>query len=388
MKVLYLHQHFKINSGGTRSYEFSKYLTSNNHQVTMITGQKIDRNEYDGIQIKSTNTKYNQQFTFFRRILSFIHFMIKSTLIGIKERKPHVIYATSTPLTIGFPALIISKIKRRPLIFEVRDVWPDVPIELGFIGSKFLQKILFTFEHIIYKNASHIIVLSEGMKTNLLKKGVSEEKLSVITNLSMNNYYDEIAPNKSIGFKDKLVCIHPGTMGVVNGLDFILDVAENYPNNDIVYLLIGEGNKKESLIKRIENKDIQNVYIKDALPKDEVMKEIVNSDVGIMTVADYEILHDNSANKFFDYLAAGKPVVINYGGWQQRILEQNMAGKAFNHEDKEGFYRFLVDLKNDQKKRDKYGRNAKKLATNYYDSQLLAGKLEEILNKVVKKADA
>ena len=226
MKVLYIHQYFKVNSGGTRSYEFSKYLTSQNHSVTMITGTEINDHEVENIKVKSTGTKYHQSFTFMQRIISFIHFMIKSTLIGLKEKNIDVIYATSTPLTVGIPTLLISKLKRRKYVFEVRDVWPDVPIEMGFIKSKLLQNILFKLEKIIYKHAEHIVVLSEGMKRNLLRKGVNKEKITVITNLSMNQYYDEIDVKPRDFYRDKLLCIHPGTMGKVNGLDFILDVAE------------------------------------------------------------------------------------------------------------------------------------------------------------------
>lgn len=384
MKVLYFHQHFKTNSGGTRSYEFSKYLVNKGHNVTMVTGNKVDNKIVDGIQVISTKTKYKQQFSFFRRILSFIHFMIKSAFIGLKQKSPDIIFATSTPLTIGFPALVVSKLKKKKFVFEVRDVWPDVPIELGVINSTILKKILYFFEKLIYNNASHIIVLSDGMRNNLLRKGIPSEKITVITNLSMNDHYDSIKSKERTKYKDKLVCIHPGTMGVVNGLDFILDVAEQYPDEDIVYLLIGEGNQKQKLIDRINKNKIKNVIIEDAVPKNDVIKKVKESDIGIMTVADYSILQDNSANKFFDYLAAGIPVLINYGGWQKEVLELNNAGKGFDYNETEEFYNCLINFKNNKQLLSEYGNNAKSLALTKYDSQILAKKFEEVLAKVSK----
>lgn len=382
MKVTYFHQYFKTSSGGTRSYEFSKHLVNKGHQVTMITGNKMNENSIDGINIKSTKTKYSQNFNSIKRIISFLHFMVVSTLIGLKEKETDVIYATSTPLTIGLPAIIVSKLKRKKFIFEVRDVWPDIPIELGFIKSDLLKKILFKFEKTVYKNASHIVVLSEGMKENLENKGVKESKITVITNLSMNNNFDNISVNQKKEMKDKLVCIHPGTMGLVNGLDFILDVAENYPDNDIIYILLGEGNQKKKLIDRVNNNKIKNVIIKDNLPKNQVIKEIKKSDIGIMTVENYKILEDNSANKFFDYLAAGLPVLINYGGWQKDILEKYKAGKGFSYDDQKGFYCFLVELKNDKTLLNKYSKNAKLLAENKYDSLKLSEEFLKVLMKV------
>lgn len=385
MKVLYIHQYFKVNSGGTRSYEFSKYLTSQNHSVTMITGTEINDHEVENIKVKSTGTKYHQSFTFMQRIISFIHFMIKSTLIGLKEKNIDVIYATSTPLTVGIPTLLISKLKRKKYVFEVRDVWPDVPIEMGFIKSKLLQNLLFKMEKTIYKHAEHIVVLSEGMKKNLLQKGIKKDKITIITNLSMNQYYNEINVEPRDFYKDKLLCIHPGTMGKVNGLDFILDVAETYSDDDIVYLLIGEGNQKERLKERIEQSNIKNVIIQDALPKDQVMKLIKQSDVGIMIVDNYKILEDNSANKFFDFLAAGLPVVLNYEGWQKQVLEENKAGRGFNYRNKKEFYNYLVELKNNPKRRKLIGDNAKKLAIEKYDSLVLSKKMESVLIQVLDK---
>lgn len=385
MKVLYLHQHFQTNSGGTRSYEFSKFLVECGHDVTMITGKNIEDSTINGISVKSTNTRYSNNYSFIKRILSFIHFMIKSTIIGLREKNPDIIFATSTPLTIGVPALIISKLKRKTLVFEVRDVWPDVPIEMGFIKSSLMIKTLHYFEKIIYKHSSHIIVLSEGMKENLLKKGVPTDKISIITNLSMNYYFDKVESSKRQQSKNKFVCIHAGTMGIVNGLDFILDIAEEFPNDEIVYLLIGEGNQKEKLVNRVKKNKIKNVIIKDAMPKNKIIKEIKNSDVGIMTVANFPILKDNSANKFFDYLAAGLPILINYDGWQKKVLENNKAGKSFNYHNKRGFYNFLVKLKNDKNLLKEYSQNAKRLAVEEYDSRLLAQKFEEILFDFSKK---
>lgn len=386
MKVLYLHQHFEVESGGTRSLELSKHLIDKGYKVTMISGGMKESKYFDGIKVKFTQTNYNQKWGFFKRIYSFIHFMFKSMIIGLKEKNVDVIYATSTPLTIGIPAIIISKIKRKPYIFEVRDVWPDIPVELGYIKSKIFAKLLFFVEKTIYYYASHVVVLSEGMKENLLKKGVPLDKVTVITNLSMNEDYDkETTKNVEKNQNNKIKCIHHGTMGLVNGLDFILDVAKTYPNEEIEYHLIGDGNQKERLKKRIKEEKIPYIYIKDNMLKDEVIEEVLSSDIGIMSVENYKILEDNSANKFFDYLAAGLPVLINYEGWQKEVLEGNYAGKSFDFNDKEGFYQFVLKLKNNKKLKEEYGRNAKKLAINKYDVRLLANQFEEILKSTTMK---
>ncbi|PEF43417.1 glycosyltransferase WbuB [Bacillus cereus] len=387
MNILYIHQYFQVKSGGTRSFEFSKYLVKEGNNVTVLTSETVDIQDQMGINIISTNTQYKQGYSFIKRIYAFFHFMTKSILLGIKQKDTDVVFATSTPLTVGLTGLLVSKILKKKYIFEVRDVWPDVPIQLGFIKNKFLIKILSKLELIIYKHAAHIIVLSTGMKDNLIKKGVSSSKVSVIPNLSNNQLMDRIKVNKREiinqypFIEDKFVCIHSGTMGFVNGLEHVLEVANKYKDEKIVYLLIGEGKEKEKLKKIKKDYGLTNVFILDSMSKAEVLKLVKASDVGIMSVNDYSILQDNSANKFFDYLAAGKPVVLNYLGWQNDVLRENKAGKGFEYKDLKNYYAYLNQLREDKKLYEETSKNAKELAIERYDSVKLSQQLYGILKE-------
>lgn len=387
MNILYIHQYFQVNSGGTRSFEFSKYLVNEGNNVTMLTSENIDEKEAQGINIISTNTQYKQGYSFIKRIYAFFHFMIKSILLGIKQKETDVIFATSTPLTVGFTGLIVSKILKKKYIFEVRDVWPDVPIQLGFIKNKFLIRGLSKLEMSIYKHAAHIIALSPGMKENLIEKGIPSKKISVIPNLSNNQLMEEITLNKKEilnqypFLKDKFVCIHAGTMGFVNGLEHILEVANNYRDENIVFLLVGEGKEKENLKNLKRKYNLNNVYILDSLSKIEVLKLVKASDVGMMSVSDFPILQDNSANKFFDYLAAGKPVVLNYLGWQNDVLRENNAGKGFHYQDGENYYSYLKQLRENKELYAETSKSAKELAIKRYDSVKLSQQLYGILKE-------
>ncbi|MDM5190876.1 glycosyltransferase family 4 protein [Bacillus sp. DX4.1] len=388
MNILYIHQYFQVNSGGTRSFEFSKYLAEEGNNVTILTGNKVNINQYDGIDIISTNTQYKQGYSFIKRVYAFLHFMIKSILLGIKQKDTDIIFATSTPLTIGVTGLLVSKILKKKYVFEVRDVWPDIPIQLGFIKNKLVIKMLSKLELLIYKHAAHIIVLSTGMRNNLIEKGVPSDKISVITNLANNHLVEEIDMNKKDilkqypFLKDKFVCIHSGTMGFVNGLEHILEIANDYRNDNIVYLLIGEGKEKERLKMTKESHGLDNVYILDQMSKAEVLKLVKFSDVGIMSVSDYKILQDNSANKFFDYLAAGKPIILNYLGWQNEVLRKGSAGKGFKYQDRKEYYSYLRELKENKGLYEETSRNAKKLAQTHYDSVKLSQKLYGILKEI------
>ncbi|MBN2835139.1 MAG: glycosyltransferase family 4 protein [Candidatus Delongbacteria bacterium] len=383
MKILYLHQYFATNEtgGATRSYEFSKFLSENDHQIVVITATNINKEFNKNFTVVSTNTNYSNHMGNFRRILSFLSFTIKSFYKGLKIKNLDLVFATSTPLTIGLPAVLIAKIKNKPLIFEVRDVWPDVPVELGYLKNKLLIKILKIFEPWIYNNSKHIIVLSKGMYDNLLKKGISPNKITVIENIANLYLYNGVSDaRKAEKYKDKFICIHPGTMGHVNGLDFVLDVAKFIQDHDkdILFLLIGEGKKKEYLIQRVKDEKIQNVIFDNSKPKREIAQIIKSSDLGIMCVDNkFKILEDNSANKFFDFLAAGLPVMVNYGGWQKEIIEEYECGES--NPDPKIMAERLIAIKNDQEKRIKMGLNSRKLAEEKYSDIIAKKKLRNII---------
>ncbi|MCZ2258633.1 glycosyltransferase family 4 protein [Sporosarcina sp. G11-34] len=382
MKVLYLHQYFTTDGGGTRSYELAKYLVRNGNKVTIVSGG-IGNETIDGINVIRTGTKYSQKMGFSKRVYSFIHYLIKATFIGLKEKDIDLVYSTSTPLTIGIPALILKKIKNKKFIFEVRDLWPDVPVELGFIKNKLLIKLLYRLELYIYNQSEGIVVLSSGMKNRLLQKGIPKQKITIVENMA---FRDDMAksPKKELtdltdyDFKKKLVCVHHGTMGYVNGLEYILDLASSYHNKDIVYLLIGNGKEKQKLINKIENEDIKNVFIIDSMKKSEVFGVLKSSDVGLMIVSDEAVLENNSANKFFDFLAAGLPVVVNYGGWQKKVLEEHNAGKGFEYKDKKSVYEYLKKLLSDKEFLMEVSQNSLDLSKKY-DSMALS---ERVLNLI------
>lgn len=382
MKIIYIHQYFKPTEG-LRSFEFIKHLTAEGHEVSVITAEQIPSDfEMKNLEIISTDTKYSNSMSKMQRIKAFARFMIKGTVKGLKVKRPDVVYASSTPLTVGFPAVIIKKLKRCKLVFEVRDVWPDIPIEMGFITSKPIISLLKFGEKLIYKNSSRVIPLSKGMYENIKAKGVSEEKLKTIENISNLYLYSPIEQILEKRRNKPFVCIHPGTMGIVNGLDFVLDTAKIVGETDkeVKFLLVGEGNRKEALKKRVAEEKIFNVEIRDGVPKRLAAKLTEEASVGFMCVnTQYKILEDNSANKFFDFLAAGLPTVINYGGWQKEVLEKKHCG--FSELTPEKAAERILQIKSNADLAEQYAKNCKKTAEIYSRDQAVK-KLDEVIASV------
>ncbi|MBC1522323.1 glycosyltransferase family 4 protein [Listeria aquatica] len=391
MKLIYITQHFSSKSGLTRPYEISKHLKKLGWEILVVCGENKD--DVTDIVVKTTRTKYNQKYGFVKRVLSFVHYMLKSILLALKEKDVDAVYASSPPITVGIAGALVAKMKHRSFIFEVRDVWPDAPIQLGFIQNRILQKIMIRIERWLYKAADQIIVLSPAMEKNLVKKGVDVKKIKVISNFAHLDRFRKwggLDARKQVEkqypeLEEKCICLYPGTFGFANNLDFILDVATTFYNPNIAYVLIGDGKEKENLVKRVKKENIQNVFILDGVSKESVYAWIAACDVGMVILGDYPVLHENSSNKFFDYLAAGKPVILNFEGWQSQLLAEYKAGFGVRAEHKEAFYEILKSLQEDLEQRKQMGKNAKTLAQQFFERNQLLNQLEGVLTHQVGK---
>lgn len=391
MKILYLHQHFQKKAGATRSYEFSKRFLQRGHDVTLITGTGKSEQTEEGINVVSTATNYDQKMSKGRRIAAFGHFMLGSFWRGLTCRNVDVIYATSTPLTVGFIGLLLSKVKRVPLVFEVRDVWPDVPVQLGYITNPLLIRMLTRMEKMIYNGASEIIALSPAMKTMIVSKGVDAEKITVVENVANNDLVAKIEVEPCVDeslqqwIANRFVVVHPGTMGEVNGLQHLLSVAAHVKKDaHIGFLLIGEGSEKAALQEQVTAMQLDNVKIVDSMPKEAVFSVMKQCDIGAMSVKDERILWDNSANKFFDFLAVGLPVVLNYKGWQHEVLQESGAGRGFLYHDIAGYCEFLQDAAGDEQGY-RQAKIASKSLSKRYDVTLLSERVASLLEEMMER---
>jgi glycosyltransferase involved in cell wall biosynthesis len=348
LEILYLHQYFKFpyESGSTRSYDLSKGFIKYGHQVKVITTTNNElyktsdrwiKLEKEGLIVYYMYLKYENHLSYFQRTIVFIKFLFFST-IKLLSIKGDVVLASSTPLTIGIPALIKKWVHKTIFIFEVRDVWPEAVIAIGAIKNKLLQKILFCLEFIIYKNAASIVTLSVDMKQSIISRypGLTTKPIQVIENISeinrfQNNFNKEYSIlKKIIGFKPRFTILYAGTFGRVNGINYVIKLAEEIIKIDatIVFLLVGDGYEKKSIIQDAQHKLLlnKNVFILDSISKHELPQLYYECSMGSSFVISIKDLWANSANKFFDTLAAGRPILLNYKGWQKNVIETNNIG--------------------------------------------------------------
>lgn len=399
MNVLYIHQYFVTPSepGGTRSYWIAKELVKRGHHVTIITSSnkfhapgRVDVDGIDVVYVK--NPAYNNYMSVLKKVWSFVAFIRNAINAASKEKNVDVVFATSTPLTIGAVALWLKWRKKWKYVFEVRDLWPEFPIEIGAIKNKLAIWVLRKFEKRIYDKAEHVVALSPGMKEGVVKAGTPEEKVSMIPNMAKPDKFYPHEKNmemaKQFGIDTtKFNVIHFGSMGRANGLQYIIEAAKSLRDkgdDSVRFLFMGNGATEPIIKQQAEDYGLTNVQFLGSHKMD-VVAEVVNlCDASITTFLNLPVLKTNSPNKLFDSLSAGKPIIVNSAGWTKDMVEQEHCGffadptEPMELANKILYYK---DLKDDLKK---MGENARRLSIEVYDKDILAGKVADVLEKYGK----
>lgn len=349
MHILYLHQYFvpPDGSGGTRSYEMARRFVKSGHKVTMVTSSAFFSSSYrfnnriteldvEGIKLMVIDVPYSNKLSYIQRIKAFIRFAIQAIVQSSSIRDVDIVFATSTPLTIAIPGVYAKRKHKCPMVFEVRDLWPELPVAIGALRNPLAIGIARKLELWAYRNSDHIIALSSGMKDGVVQSGYPMEKVSVIPNSCDVSLFRVPATSG-----DEFLLKHPyllggpliayaGTFGIINGVDYLVDIAAEMANinADVRFVIAGDGKQKQRVIAHARNKGVleKNFWIIPPVPKNELPNLLSATTVATSLVVDLQELWHNSANKFFDALAAGRPIMINHAGWQAEVLTNTGAG--------------------------------------------------------------
>lgn len=353
MKILYLHQYFKTpqNSGGCRSYSLAKRLVNLGFEVNMVTADcstdnlnsRIRKESIDGINVYWLPVPYNNSMGFYSRIKAFFKFAFFSSLLASKIGGD-VVFATSTPLTIAIPGILSSLFNRIPMVFEVRDVWPAVPIAIGALKNPILKAMARGLEVFTYRWASHIVALAPGMKEDVVATGVPESKVTVIPNgcdMDLFNLNDEFGlkvRNANAWLGDRPMIVYTGTMGMANGVEYLIRLAQETQkiNEEICFVVIGKGKEEAKIKVMADNAGIlnKNFFMLGVKPRQEIPFWLSAADMAIALLTGPRVIwKDATQNKFFDALAAGCPYAGNFDGWQTQIAVENDIGIYLDPDD-------------------------------------------------------
>ena len=399
MKVLYFHQHFNTPRGrvGIRSYQMAKALVSSGHSVTMVCGSYqggdtgltgqfsggVREGQTEGIHVIELDLGYSNRSNFWERTTKFLKFAIKSVGIAL-TRKADLVFATTTPLTAGIPGIVARWLLGRKFVFEVRDLWPELPREMGVITNRWVLRAMGALEWVSYRSAHRLVGLSPGIVDGIARRGVPRERIAMIPNgCDLDLFGGEgVVPWRPEGVGEgELMAVFTGTHGIANGLDAVLDAAaelKRRPTSGIRLVLIGDGRLKPELQERAEREGLEAVLFLDPVPKTELAGLLAAADLGLQILANVPAFYyGTSPNKFFDFLAAGLPVLNNYPGWLADLIEENDCGFAVAPENPAAFADALERASGDWEGLREKGKRARALAEREFAREKLFDRFYE-----------
>jgi glycosyltransferase involved in cell wall biosynthesis len=402
VKVLYFHQHFGTPQGttGTRSYEFARALIAAGHQVTMVCGSSqvagVDlpyhekegwsRGTIDEIDVISLPLTYSNRDGIARRTATFLHFAWRSIRIALTEQYD-LVFATSTPLTAGVPGIIAHWLRRKPFIFEVRDLWPELPRALG-MRNPFLLGGMAVLEWLSYQTALACIGLSPGIVEGIQRRSQPGKPIAMIANgCDLDLFVPGCRENLDLpGIQpDDFVAAFTGAHGIANGLDAVLEAAavlKRRGNQQIKLLFIGDGKEKDRLALLAEGRGLSNCLFFDPVRKTALAPLVGSLNCGLMILKNVPAFYyGTSPNKFFDYISAGIPVLNNYPGWLADLIHEHQCGIAVPPGDPEAFADALEALAANPDRCRMMGQNARRLAECQFGRETLTAHFVSFLEE-------
>lgn len=412
MRILLLHQYFleEDDPGGSRFNELVKLWNDMGHDVTVLAGMMHynaheKRKEYKSRyfvkkqQGKATvwrchvSESYNKNFL--GRLWGYFSFMFSTCWAGLfkLKGKHDIILVTSPPLFVGITAYFLSRIKRIPYLFEIRDLWPESAIDTGVLTNKFIIKLAFGVESFLYKRAALINVLTPAFRDHLIeKKRVKPNKIIFIPNAADFSLSEDLLQNfdtndfrMQLGWDKKFVITYVGAHGVANHLDQVLDAAELLTDTNVLFVLIGDGMSKKALIKNAQDRNLHNVLFLDPVQKREVFKYILASDMGASVLKKVDAFKTVYSNKTFDYMSCKKPILMAIDGVSRKLVEEADAGKYVEPENTNEYNRIIREYLNNPLLVQQHGLNGYNFAKNNFDRIALAKQYATHLEKLIAK---
>ena len=401
MHLLIVHQNFvdHRHPGGTRHLELAKQMVRNGHRCTIIagrvdylTGKKIAQKTevIDGVEIRRSFAFATVHKSYVGRALSYISFTFSSIWTGLTAGKVDVVFGTSPPLFQLASAWMISKLRRRPFVLEIRDLWPEFPIDMGILKNKSIIRCARIVESFFYRQASFVVANSPGFENHLLEKGVPKSMLATVPNGVDSSMFDPQATGQNIrqqfGLTDEFLVTYSGAMGAANNLGTLIDAAEQLKDHPkIRFLLVGGGKLAESIAEDVKKRDLTNVILGGVFPKEKMKDVLAASNVCVASLQNIRMFRTVYPNKVFDYMAAGRPTLLLIDGVIREVIEKSNGGRFITPGDPMALAQAIRDYENDRDVCTQQGESARKYVEQHFERASQANHLEGILLDVVKR---
>lgn len=399
MHLLLIHQAFTTlkGAGGTRHYELADHLVNDGHNVTVIAsdvdylaGRVIDEGEEPGdSRIRVDRVRITRRFhsSFFTRLLGYSIFMVKSFISAATVRNVDIVMGTSPPLFQGISAFLVAKLKRKPFVFEVRDLWPDFVIQIGALTNPILIFLARMVERSLYRTADALIINSPGFRQHLVECGANENDIFLVSNGVEAAMFDPESRGEQFREENNLdgcfVVLYAGAIGISNDIGVLLDAAEILSKeNDIKVVLVGAGNELEKMKEYAEIKALRNVEFLPPVSKDEIPAVISAADVCVAILKGIPMFKTTYPNKVFDYMAAARPIILAIDGVIREVVEEADAGVFVQPGNSVEIAEAVMSFYKNREEAERMGKNGRHYVERNLSRQKQASYFEEILKQV------
>ena len=402
MHILLIHQAFTAldEPGGTRHDEFARYLAAHGHRVTVIassvsyltgapspTGRGAKAGEAEGVRVIRAYTYRALHKSFVHRVFAFISFMASSFFIGLGVKNVDVVWGTSPPIFQGFTAWLLARLKGVPFLFEVRDLWPAFAIAVGVLRNRTLILLSLWLERFLYRRADLVIVNSPGFLAHVTERGA--RRVEIIPNGADPDMFDPaddgLAFRSANHLEDEFVVLYAGAHGLSNDLGVVLESARllsGSPQVRIVFL--GDGKEKPALQKQAAGMGLVNVVFLPPVSKNEIPAALAGADACLAILKPIEEYKTTYPNKVFDYMAAGRPVVLAIDGVIREVVEAAGCGIFAQPGNPSALAQAILALAADKEKSSRMGLAGRKYLEEHFSRKGIAEKLVGILDEMTK----
>lgn len=402
MRIVYLDADFASATGetGPRSFAFARRLIARGHKVMMLTSDRqfnvpadagqVFHTQVDNVLVTAVNVRLGRHNSRVSQIWHHLRFAWAATRYLLKSNPPDVLYVTSPPLSAIVPAVVNKWLRRVPFVLEVREIWPEVPHGLDLISSRLLVFLLRQLALLGYRRAAAIVGLTE-LAVNHIQADIpltpKTTRVAACCDVELFGRGNGAAIRQQQHWENKFVCLHMGPMTHSTGLEAILRVADALREDEqFVFWLVGNGDERRELERNIRNRSLRNVVLWNAVPRSQLPDVLAAADLCLLTMRRYRILEQTSGDRLLDCLAAGKPVLLNYSGWQRELLEKHRAGLGTTLGRPEEFFENICRLCDRPNLRTEMGRNARHLAETQYHPDQWIDRLEQVLSNAVNRS--
>jgi glycosyltransferase involved in cell wall biosynthesis len=408
MRILYLSQYFppEVGATQTRAHEMARGLVGAGHSVTMLAeipnhpsgiipaeykGKLYERAELDGIEVIRVWVKASPVKTFRTRMAFYMSYMASATLAGLLLARGRfdLIYATSPPLFVGGAALALSYLRRTPLVFEVRDLWPESAVTLGELKSPRAIALAERLERACYRRARRIVVVTHGIRQRLIERGLPADKLALVPNGANTDLFRPqpdagAALRAELGLEDPFLVLYAGIHGIAQGLETVIEAARLLQDEaGVRFLFVGEGPVKSEIVSLADRYGLTNVLFHQEVPREQVPAYLSAADVALVPLRRLDLFKGAVPSKMFDAWAAGCPTLVSIEGEAQRVIDRSGAGRFVEPENPQALVEAIRSLVADRAACQHMGAQGRSFVEAHYSRPSQARELVRILRATI-----